>query len=261
MKVYKDVANNRGSRLLSDDRSNRFVRPSETDPLALNEWDGIAFSHLPADFRALEMSPVCPIGSVSAVAPISQDWILTTLRNSEVVSDSTNVLALESAIERSRLTGTNPKDASPVRLSCSHPVLRAQNYSDPGARAHFRLFSLCSAGRDEGNYRFEQMETRDHIRFYLASVRDFLDSPIPLHVSITTLTDEEKISEILENDFTRLKQDFAGIDMELHRGKDTNPYYRTFRFHIDTITEKSEIFELVDGGDTNWTQKLLNNSK
>ena len=69
--------------------------PSRSDPLLLIEWDRLAFSNLPNDYESIEISPIAPLGCVSCVAPISQDWILTTIRNMEIVSDTTNILALE----------------------------------------------------------------------------------------------------------------------------------------------------------------------
>src|SRR5207244_1682706 len=84
--------------LLDDHVSNRFTQPSVSNPRCLLEWDRVAFSKLPKDFRLVELSPVCPLGAASVLSPISQDWIVSTIRNTEVVADSTNVLALECAV-------------------------------------------------------------------------------------------------------------------------------------------------------------------
>src|SRR4051812_21932272 len=46
-------------------------------------------------FEALELSPVAPLGASSAMAKTSQNRVLSALRTTEVVSDPTNVLALE----------------------------------------------------------------------------------------------------------------------------------------------------------------------
>src|ERR1700748_1514681 len=74
----------------------RFVCPAYIDQRTLNELDG----HLlraAADYEALELSPLAPLGSCSAVALVSQNKIVSTIRGTEVVSDPTNLLALESA--------------------------------------------------------------------------------------------------------------------------------------------------------------------
>lgn len=92
--VYRERARQRSpSFVLSDYVSNSFTRPSQCNPNLLLEWDRVAFSNLPDEFLPMELSPVSPLGSVSCMAPVSQDWILTTNRNIEVVADPTNILA------------------------------------------------------------------------------------------------------------------------------------------------------------------------
>ena len=176
IRVYKRMAERRNPRiLLSDYVANRFTQPSGCDPSILVEWDRLAFSHLPRSFHAIELSTVSPLGSVSCLASVSQDWVLTTIRNTEVVSDPTNVLALECAVRRKKLTRSRPADPTRVDLACSHRVLRAQRHQDQRALSHFRLFSLCSAGRDAGSMVFETTAITDHVRFYLTSLRVFWD--------------------------------------------------------------------------------------
>src|SRR5262245_60111824 len=48
-------------------------------------------------FEAVELSPVAPLGVCSTIAPTDQNRVLSALRRTEVVSDPTNVLALECA--------------------------------------------------------------------------------------------------------------------------------------------------------------------
>ena len=120
--------------------TDRFVQPAEADPERVDELMRQALRKLPPSFEQLELSPVAPLGTSSVVAGISQDWIVSTIRGSEVVSDPTNVLALECARRRRRDRGT------PVRLSASHRALRAQRFQAPLSQ-HFRLLALCSAGR------------------------------------------------------------------------------------------------------------------
>ena len=100
-----EVARIRSSRLRPADvlrayESNRFVRPASADPVALARWEAVAFSVLPPQFEAVALSPLCPLGASSVVASVAQDWSVATVRNTEVVSDSTNVLALECAMRR-----------------------------------------------------------------------------------------------------------------------------------------------------------------
>jgi hypothetical protein len=94
--VYRKRAKHRNlSAVLSDHASNSFTRPSRCEPSRLLEWDRIAFSHLPHGFHAIELSPASPLGSVSRLASISQDWVLTTIRNIEVAADPCHERTLE----------------------------------------------------------------------------------------------------------------------------------------------------------------------
>ncbi|MDA4129463.1 MAG: hypothetical protein OK457_01710 [Thaumarchaeota archaeon] len=261
LEVYRRHAGRRGKSLLTDYSSNRFVKISEFDPVLLNEWDGVAYAHLPQGFRSLELSPLCPLGTVSGVAPISQDWIITTLRNSEVVSDSTNVLALEGARLRNEYLLKKSKDASEVKLCCSHRVVRAQRYEYPEAQAHFRLFSLCSAGRDTGEYRFEAKALQDHVQMYVTSIRNFLQAEIPLKITISTINANSKIYDALKHATGLSMQKFASLTTEINSDLNPGSYYNSFTFQISAMSDRGKPYELVDGGDTDWTQKLLSSSK
>jgi hypothetical protein len=79
--------------LLQQYEQNCLVQPAAVSPRQLLEFDQLAYSVLPPAFEPLELSPVCPFGTTSIVAPLDQNQIVTTIRNSEVCSDSTNVLA------------------------------------------------------------------------------------------------------------------------------------------------------------------------
>src|SRR2546427_12154058 len=81
LEVYGRRAKRREPKaLLKDHISNRFTRPSMSDPTRLLEWDRVAFSRLPKIFQPVKLSPVCPLGTVSALSPINQDWIVSTTR-------------------------------------------------------------------------------------------------------------------------------------------------------------------------------------
>jgi len=263
LEVYRKRAKHRNlSVVLSDYASNSFTRPSRINPAHLLEWDRIAFSHLPHEFQAIELSPVSPLGSVSRLASISQDWVLTTIRNTEVAADPTNVLALECALRRKELTRSKPSDATPIHLACSQRVIRTQRFRSPDSLQHFRLFSLCSAGRDTGNLRFEINTATEHIRFYLKALRDFLGPVIPLRATILDLHPDSHDEATFDAPIEKLKKEFKDVDISLEKAKtDETTYYRHLRFHVYASPPRSHEMELVDGGDTDWTQKLLGNAK
>src|SRR5437667_954011 len=186
LEVYARRAKKRDPKALFDDHvSNRFTRPSASDPARFLEWDRVALSTLPRVFQAVELSPVCPLGTGSVLSRISQDWTVSTIRNTEIVADSTNVLAIECAVRRREQKNFSTGQAASVHLASSHRLLRGQKISvRPGVLQHFRLFSLCSAGRDTGNLQFETETVRLHIGFFLRAFKKFL-GPIPLPVAIS----------------------------------------------------------------------------
>ena len=264
VEVYRRVASRRSPRtLLADYKSSRFAQPSQCNPAILLEWDRIALSNLPRDFQALEISPVCPLGTISLLTPISQDWVLTTIRNAEALADPTNVLALECALRRYGLNRADQTRMTSVNLAASQRVVRAQRYESSDARAHFRLFSLCSAGRDSGNLRFEVAAVSEHVRFYLKCLRLFLGSEVPLRVSIIDLRQPEPhrakiisaIGEGLDKVSKNVTVEMTNIPTE------AKGYYKELRFHVYGISNRGQELELVDGGDTDWTQRLLGNAK
>jgi len=246
----------------SDFEANRFVRPAAVSPISLLQWEQIAFSHLPHEFTPMTLSPVCPLGTNSVVAQVDQNWAVTTARNTEVVSDSTNVLALECAVRRRELLLINPKSSNQVHLAASHRLLRAQCYESSQSVAHFSLFALCSAGRDQGNLQFELAALRMHIRFYLTSLRAFLGPAVPLHFSVTDFSSTIRVKLIEAQLLSVIRSEFKQVDCVWDENRTScRGYYLNLCFHIHARDTSGRLLQLVDGGDVNWTQKYLSNSK
>lgn len=121
------------SDVLAQYQRDAFCSPSSIDLRASLAVD----SHLLAaadEFEAIELSPVAPLGASSAVASTSQNRVLSALRMTEVVSDPTNVLALECALR------IRARQGAAVHLATSQRVIRAQPVPKlPGYAQHFRL--------------------------------------------------------------------------------------------------------------------------
>jgi hypothetical protein len=254
--------------LLARYERDRFVRPSTTSPEALGAFDRLAFSLAVPTFEPLELSPVCPLGTNSVVAGISQHLAVATVRNTEVVSDSTNVLALECAVRRRALRRADPQSIARVQLCASHRLLRAQRYDQPGLLAHFRAFVLCTAGRDEGARRFELSALADHLRFYLrlmaaaGSLGFLMANP---RVALTTFPGatatmsverlESAVLAPLAADFPQVR---LGLDPERQSGR---AYYDGLCFKVYATDPTGSEREVGDGGLTTWTRALLGDHK
>jgi hypothetical protein len=248
--------------LLSEYETNRFVRPAPADPAALLEWERIAFATLPDEFVAMDLSPVCPLGTSAAVAAVSQNCALATSRNTEVVSDTTNVLALESAARRRELLRGDARSASTVRLAASQRVLRAQHYQDPRLLPHFQLFALVSAGRDPGAGAFEVEALSQHVRFYVRALRRFLGNGVPLRVSVTDLESDPPRERWQQDRLQQLAAGLPDVEIRSDPARSTGRgYYLDVCFHVHAASESGEWVELADGGAVDWTRKLLSNAK
>lgn len=249
--------------LLEEYASNRFVRPSSADPAALRRWDEIAWSTLPDGFDAVELAPVAPLGTASVLAPVSQDWSVATSRNTEVVSDSTNVLALEAALRRAALLQNDTARSARVHLASSHRLLRGQAFAaGPGVRQHFRAFALVSAGRDPGGLGFETEVARQHARFYVEALRRYLGAGPRLRVAVAALGGTPERGRIEELLIVRLREELEGVEIGWEAATaEGKAYYRTLRFHVYAEFPGTGEKELADGGGVDWSQQLLNNRK
>jgi hypothetical protein len=58
----------------------RFVRPAACDPRRVDAIEARLWQLLPAEFTGIELSPVTPLGTCTAVVPVSQNRIVTTVR-------------------------------------------------------------------------------------------------------------------------------------------------------------------------------------
>lgn len=227
--------------------TDRFVRPAQVDARTLAAVEARLWSVVPRAFEGVALSPVAPLGTASAVAPVSQRRVVTTMRLSEVVSDSTNALAVEAAVRRARLpAGTD------VDLAASHRQLRAQ---DPGAgTAHFHLFALVSSGRDRGSRRTEtELLTR-----HLEAWRAVLEHTIPHRDPTIAITAwEPGYADVVRMLVARSAGGPVRLVEDPERTR-ASSYYAGLGLRL--LADGGAV-ELGDGGLTTWTADLLSNAK
>jgi hypothetical protein len=254
------------SQVLERYERDRFVRPSDLDPRVGTDFDRLVWSLLPDHYTAVELSPVCPLGTNATVAPVDQNKVVTTIRTSEVVADATNVLALECASRRRHLLRGDPQSRERVRLSASHRVVRGQAYQGaPGVHSHFRLLALCAAGRDEGSFQFETTSLVEQLSFYLQLLREATQLGYQAHrlrVALTDLEHGRREQALIEQVLLPLTVNYPGVLCELDSDRETGRgYYVGACFHVYATNVAGTEFELIDGGFTTWTQQVLSNTK
>lgn len=238
-------------------REDRFVRPAAYDPRELAAVETQLWQLLPEEVDGVELSPVAPLGTSSALGPVSQNRIVTTMRSAEVLSDSTNALAIEAADRRGRQKATGS-----VHLAASHRQLRAQQLS-AGMSAHFRLFAFVSSARDVGSGTTQARLLTLHLGYWqrvLATLVPFATPQLRF-----TVLDSPVLRERLRDTVLPAlghPDNAAGTvpvveepDRERGRG-----YYVDAALRI-TASHGDDVVELGDGGFTTWTAQLMGNAK
>ena len=233
-------------------RSDRFVRPASTDPRRLAELEARLWRLLPADVAGVDLSPVAPLGTSAAVAPVSQNRIVSTARGTEVVSDSTTALALEAATRRREQAPSGQVD-----LAAAHRLLRAQEFG-AGVSSHFRLFALVSSARDTGTAQTESRLLKAHIRYWLDVLLDVIPAAQP-RVEMTCWPDGP--AAVQARDTIRAwvdDQGFNSLVVDVPGRTHARGYYEGIALRI---AAHGGDFELGDGGLTTWTAQLLGDAK
>jgi hypothetical protein len=265
LEVYRRRAQTLTPRhLLQQYEQNRFVQPAAVNPKQLLEFDRLAYSLLPSSFEVLELSPVCPLGTSSVVSPVNQDKAVTTIRNTEVCSDSTNVLALECARRRREIYRGKDHTVVDTKLCASHRLLRPHLPDDPASFPHFRIFSLCTAGRDRGSYAFEVAALREHVGFYLRLLQSAGQAGFRLGAVRTSFTvfEESRFPVLKAEVLEELSRSYSNVAFVFNPEQAGNQrYYAGVRFQMYARDQAGTEYFLVDGGFTDWTQQLLSNRK
>lgn len=231
-------------------REDRFSRPAPSNPREVAAVEAGLWDALPETFVGVELSPVTPLGTVAAVAALSQRRVVTTMRLTEVVSDSTNVLAVEAAARRST-QGRGDR----VHLATIQRQLRAQDFG-PGVGSHFRLLALVSSARDTGSGGTEADLLLTHLRAW----QTLLARTIPSHgprIEIRVWDEGVVAERVTDTVLPGLAHDVVPAVVETTRERGRG-YYDGVALRL---TAGGGEVELGDGGLTSWTAQLLQDRK
>lgn len=235
--------------LLAQYRRDRFCQPAPVDQRALLEVDQAFFEAAP-DFEALELAPVAPLATCSAVAVTDQHRVLSAVRSTEVVGDSTNVLALECAA-RLKLDG-----GQPIHLMTSHRVVRAQPLpKSPKVTQHFRMIAMASGGLQTQGHGFTVDALTQQAQAVIRAVdglkrRGYRFSSLRIDVLATDhrAALAERIARSLGTRATCKSLD--------------HPYYSGgLRYRIWVTTPDGQELNLADGGSFDWLGQLAANRR
>lgn len=250
----RQSARRRPADLLAQFGQDAFVRTSDADQRTAVRFDAAALDAAEG-FEAVLLSPLAPLGTCSVISPTTQDRSITTTRNTEVVSDPTNVLAL--ACARRLLAGERH-----VRLCTVHQVVRPQRFpAKQGWSQHFRLFAMAEAGHARAEHGFEVEAVVGHaavlVRFFQAC--EALGCRFPgLRAALHVAPDAQVLGERVR---LRMAEVSPALPVEV-KPLDSG-YYQGIRLLIgaERPTAEATYYELGDVGVFDWVGTLTSDRR
>lgn len=234
----------------------RFVAPASVEFGHLRRVQDALLAALPDDVEVVELAPLVPLGTHSALAPVNQNRVVSTIRGTEVAADPTTGLALEAASRRRELLRTDPTSDRSVRLAAFQRAVRAQRFEEAAAFAHFHLFGLVTAGRDVGNFVFERESADEHVRFAIeGTLKAGADG---IRIELTDFSSRETTLLAAVRESLPSTPEIHVADRPDRRA--ARGYYAGFCFKA-FATFRGATFEVADGGHVDWTQHLLSSRK
>lgn len=222
-----------------------FVRPAAVDQRTSIEVDGHLFAAADG-FEALELSPVAPLATCAGMGRSAQNRVLSALRGTEVVSDPTNVLALECAAR-----------GGEVHLATSHRVLRTQPFPRrPGFGAHFRLFALASAGIEARDHAFTVAAVTRHLQTQLAALDRLERNGYAFGARRVELLATSARAAVAD----RIAERLSGTDVS-RKALEHAYYSGGLRYMIWVTAAGGGTLPLVDGGTFDWLARLTSNRR
>lgn len=229
------------------------VRPGLVDQRTTVAYDALALDAA-TGYEAVLLSPVAPLGTCSVVSPTSQDRVVSTTRGTEVVSDPTNVLAIEAATRLAAVPDAH------VRLTTVHQTLRPGQAGLPaGFSTHFRLFCLADAGRGEPDDGFEVRAVVEQVATHLRVVRAAADrfGLRPGAPSATLHVDDGARPALGDRVAARLAE--AGLPVT--RRPLSSPYYLGLRLTLTVPDPSGEPLQLADVCVHDWVARLTDDRR
>jgi hypothetical protein len=260
--------------LLEQYRTNRLVQPSSLDMIGLLETELQTLRFFEKwGFLPLELSPVAALGSCSAVAKVSQNKVLTALRNSELVADATNCLALhiaaikaaakergiEAAGKEKGVEAAGEKRGQVIRFCTVHRHVRTQSFADKRFLPHFKIGCMVTSGYDTGNYQFECEGLAEQFGVMHALLRDVYGIE-RFRLVVKRRGGDDEQNPAIEKVYPFLAERLDGVEVGREEPEGRNDYYKGVQCKL-YIEAGGREWEIADGGPVDWTQQLLSNRK
>lgn len=248
---YQQSLRTSPANLLQPYSTNIYTQPSDTDMILLLEKELQLLRFLQQQgYEPLELSPVGQFGCCSVVGTVNQRKIISAIRNTEVLADATNALALH--IAHRKLSG----DTTPLIRYCTvHRHVRAMQLPPgKGYTPHFKIACMVAAGKDTGNFEFERTNLKaqlQHIHHLLTTQFGINDVRFKIQTRAGYKNGDALIKAVV---------DALPFDIISDPTPAENNYYKGIQFKTIVSAGGNDI-EIADGGFVDWTQQLTGNKK
>ncbi|WP_123847795.1 hypothetical protein [Chitinophaga lutea] len=255
--VLLDVFNQRvagldAAALLQKYMLNRFVKPAAVDVIRLKEEELQILRLLQKEgFEPLELSPVTQLGACAVVAAVNQKKVISALRNTEVLSDPTNAMAL--LYTEGKKSGGLP--AQTYRYCAITRTVRAQALDNPAFAPHFAVCALATMTCAGAGYIVETTALCEHVMAQEAILRQVfgLNS---IRVHLLPQKGHGANHALVGTAMELLQRSRPAIAVTVRERDETKNYYTGIQFKLIADLQ-GEPFEIGDGGLVDWTQQLL----
>ncbi|MCB0571838.1 MAG: hypothetical protein KDC66_18855 [Phaeodactylibacter sp.] len=244
--------------LLRDYRANKYAGLAGLDVVQFMAFElELLKAAAEQGFEPLGFSPLCPLGTCSAIAAVDQNKVMSALRGTEVVADITNVMALEIAHRRQQ-----DRRRDTTHLCATHRHVRTQVFDFPGFTPHFKVFGMVSGGRDTGGYAFEKENLERHLAYYLGVLTRQLGlAPSDIRVDLSAMAGEEQDGQWPAALYEHQSAQWPDIRFAyLQKPQEEHQYYRGLRFKV-YINVRNVAYDIADGGLVNWSSQMLQDRK
>ncbi|RJE86988.1 hypothetical protein D3P07_17590 [Paenibacillus sp. 1011MAR3C5] len=246
----------RPSDVLRSYASSRFSKPSELDPVAYHQLEadllGLARQQ---DIEPVLLSPVAPLGNCSIYGTVDQNKIVSASRGTEVLADSTNMMATIAADRIKQGIGNHDEGA---HLCSTHRVVRAQHFNGPGSFAHFGIYGMVSVGKAKGSYQCEANLLGKQLGYYQALFRSRFRAE--LSIVLEQRSGYADGAGFLTRMAAIIKEQLPDASITIQEPNVANSYYQGINFKL-FMTNQHGKTEIGDGGFVDWTQSMLGNQK
>jgi hypothetical protein len=235
---------------------NKYAKPAACNAAEYRKLEAdMLFAAEQKEVQSIILSPASLFGCCSVLGAVSQNKIISSTRNLEILSDATNMLALY--IAAGIKDGMFSHTETPIHLCTTHRHIRYQPSFGAGMLPHFGIFTMVSAGKNRSTYVFEIETVLFHLRFY----RDYW---LQKHGSLLSVSFNCRAGyKDSEGFFDRIteavKVSFPDMEIAINKQENNTTYYKGLQATLNAQIN-GKIIEIGDIGFTDWTQKLLNNT-